>query len=97
LLDEPSLGLAPVLIDQVYNGLKQLVADREVSVLLVEQNVVKAMTLSDRIAVLSAGRIVYDSAVADTTPDLAGQHYFRGADDGHSDTSDDATRQVQEQ
>ncbi len=96
LLDEPSLGLAPVLIDQVYDGLKQLVADREVSVLLVEQNVVKALTLSDRIAVLSAGRIVYDSAVPETTPDLVGQHYFHGADDRHSDTSDGQMGQAQE-
>lgn len=76
LLDEPSLGLAPVLVDQVYDGLKQLVHNRDMSVLLVEQNVVKAMTLSDRIAVLSAGRVVFESVVADTDPDAVGQHYF---------------------
>lgn len=81
LLDEPSLGLAPVLIDQVYDGLARLVADRDMAVLLVEQNVVKAMTLSMRVAVLSAGRIVYDSAVADTDADTVGQHYFHATVD----------------
>lgn len=83
LLDEPSLGLAPVLIDQVYEGLRQLVATRDMSVLLVEQNVVKAMTLSNRIAVLSAGRIVFDSAVSQTDPDTVGRHYFH-TDEGEA-------------
>lgn len=76
LLDEPSLGLAPVLIDQVYDGLARLVADRDMSVLLVEQNVMKAITLSTRIAVLSSGRIVYESAVSDTDAETVGRHYF---------------------
>lgn len=83
LLDEPSLGLAPVLVDQVYSGLSGLVSGRDMSVLLVEQNVVKAMSLSDRIAVLAAGRVVFTSAVTDTDPDTVGQHYFHAhAGDG---------------
>jgi len=76
LLDEPSLGLAPVLIDQVYAMLKEQVAEREISVLLVEQNVVKAMSLCDRVAVLGNGRIAFESPAADTTPDVVGAQYF---------------------
>ncbi|MBY4213362.1 ABC transporter ATP-binding protein [Rhodococcus fascians] len=82
LLDEPSLGLAPVLIDQVYAGLKTLVKEKNLAVLLVEQNVKKALTLSERVAVLSAGRIVFDRAVADTTSDEVGSHYFHTTTDG---------------
>lgn len=80
LLDEPSLGLAPVLIDQVYTGLKELVAGRDMSVLLVEQNVVKAMELCDSVSVLGEGRINFMSDVAQTTPDEVGSHYFEMSD-----------------
>ena len=79
LLDEPSLGLAPVLIDQVYAALKELVAERDLSVLLVEQNVVKAMSLCDRVAVLNGGRITFSSDAAETTPEVVGSHYFEKA------------------
>lgn len=96
LLDEPSLGLAPVLIDQVYDGLRHLVASRDMSVLLVEQNVVKAMTLSDRIAVLSAGRIVYESAVTDTDADLVGEHYFHSGDADATNPTDAQEKRAHE-
>lgn len=76
LLDEPSLGLAPVLIDQVYDGLKSLVQSTGISVLLVEQNVVKALELCDRIAVLTDGEIVFEADAADVTADEVGSHYF---------------------
>ncbi|MEU8251454.1 ABC transporter ATP-binding protein [Nonomuraea sp. NPDC048916] len=76
LLDEPSLGLAPILIDQVYEGLKRLVAEHEMSVLLVEQNVTKALELCDRIAVLTAGRIVFEADAAGVEPDEVGSHYW---------------------
>jgi len=76
LLDEPSLGLAPVLIDQVYRGLQAIVQERELSVLLVEQNVVKAMELADRVAVLSQGTKTFESAVHLVTADEVGSHYF---------------------
>ncbi|NDV06088.1 ABC transporter ATP-binding protein [Rhodococcus sp. IEGM 248] len=97
LLDEPSLGLAPVLIDQVYEGLNQLVSNRDMSVLLVEQNVAKAMALSERVAVLSSGRIVYESLVADTNPDVVGQHYFHAASDALTDVKIGPARQAQAQ
>jgi branched-chain amino acid transport system ATP-binding protein len=76
LLDEPSLGLAPVLIDQVYEGLKTLVAATGISVLLVEQNVVKALELCDRIGVLTDGEIVFEANAADVEADEVGSHYF---------------------
>ena len=81
LLDEPSLGLAPVLIDQVYAALAELVAERDLSVLLVEQNVVKAMSLCDRVAVLGGGRITFGARADETTPDVVGSHYFEKAAD----------------
>jgi branched-chain amino acid transport system ATP-binding protein len=63
LLDEPSMGLAPVLVDQI---LDTVVALRKngVTILLVEQNVNAALAIADRAYVLETGRIVLSGASA---------------------------------
>ncbi len=58
LLDEPSLGLAPVLVREVLARLRELVAASGTALLLVEQNVRLALEMADRGYVLAAGRIV---------------------------------------
>jgi branched-chain amino acid transport system ATP-binding protein len=55
VLDEPSAGLSPKLVQQVFQKLRE-VRDGGVSVLLVEQNVKAALELADRAAVLVEGR-----------------------------------------
>jgi branched-chain amino acid transport system ATP-binding protein len=57
LLDEPSLGLAPVLVDEVF-GVVSAIHESGVGVLLVEQNVERALDLSDRAYLLTEGRVV---------------------------------------
>ncbi|MDQ2621458.1 MAG: ABC transporter ATP-binding protein [Actinomycetota bacterium] len=57
LLDEPSLGLAPKLVDVVFEALTSLRAEG-VTILLVEQNAVRASQFADRTYVLNAGQIV---------------------------------------
>jgi branched-chain amino acid transport system ATP-binding protein len=57
LLDEPSLGLSPMIVYDVFAAIRRI-NDEGVSVLLVEQNVVMAMEISDRACVLEEGRIV---------------------------------------
>jgi branched-chain amino acid transport system ATP-binding protein len=64
LLDEPSLGLAPVLVEQVMGLVGRLVAERGLSVLMVEQNVDQALRIADRVYVLRAGRIVAEEEAA---------------------------------
>jgi branched-chain amino acid transport system ATP-binding protein len=54
MLDEPSLGLAPAIIDQVYNILGEL-RERGTTILVVEQNATRALEVADRTHVLSAG------------------------------------------
>jgi branched-chain amino acid transport system ATP-binding protein len=59
LLDEPSLGLAPKVVDSIFASLTRLrEADPELSILLVEQRVVEGLEFSHRAYVLEAGRIV---------------------------------------
>ena len=59
LLDEPSLGLAPAIVDHVFEVIEAL-HRAGTAVLLVEQNVAKALAVADRAYVLSEGRIVSD-------------------------------------
>ena len=57
MLDEPSMGLSPLLVDQVFSIIQDL-HKRGITVLLVEQNAGKALAVSDRAYVLETGRIV---------------------------------------
>lgn len=64
LMDEPSLGLAPVVVDEVFEVVANVAASG-VGVLLVEQNVARALEISDRAYLLSEGRIVMEGEPAD--------------------------------
>ena len=57
MLDEPSLGLAPLLVDEVLDTVRQL-KSQGISILLVEQNVREALDLADRGYVLQTGKVV---------------------------------------
>jgi branched-chain amino acid transport system ATP-binding protein len=57
LLDEPSLGLAPAVVDAMFDTIRAI-HDEGVAILLVEQNVVRALEIADRAYVLEEGRIV---------------------------------------
>ncbi len=57
LLDEPSLGLAPVLVDEMFEAIVKINKDRKIPVVLVEQNAYMAMTISQRTYVLEVGHI----------------------------------------
>ena len=59
LLDEPSLGLAPVIVDEVFSVIGTI-RDSGVSVLLVEQNVVRALEISSRAYLLIEGRVTLE-------------------------------------
>jgi len=60
LLDEPSLGLAPLLVEQIFNIIKRFNSEHKTSVLLVEQNVRIALTIARYGYVMENGRIVLD-------------------------------------
>jgi branched-chain amino acid transport system ATP-binding protein len=57
LFDEPSLGLAPIIIEQIFETIKEI-NEQGVTILLVEQNVRKALSISNYAYVMEAGRIV---------------------------------------
>ncbi|TDH35200.1 ABC transporter ATP-binding protein [Pseudohoeflea suaedae] len=68
LLDEPSMGLAPLLVAQIFDVVKSLKA-RDVTVLLVEQNAFGALKIADRGYVMETGRITISGPAADLIAD----------------------------
>ncbi|MGH2374450.1 MAG: ABC transporter ATP-binding protein [Candidatus Methylomirabilaceae bacterium] len=69
LLDEPSLGLAPIAARRIFDVIRLINAERRVSVLLVEQNVKAALELSHRAYLAQSGRIVGHGSAADLLAD----------------------------
>jgi branched-chain amino acid transport system ATP-binding protein len=69
LLDEPSLGLAPLMVDEVFGLIEQLHA-QGVSILLVEQNAHRAVAVADRSYVLKSGRIVLEGGADELSGSL---------------------------
>jgi branched-chain amino acid transport system ATP-binding protein len=67
MLDEPSLGLAPVIVNELFSVLHAL--KERMSILLVEQNAVKALRISDRAYVMQTGKIVYAGNAAEMLHD----------------------------
>lgn len=79
MLDEPSIGLAPKLAEQVFATIRDLAAQGR-AVLLVEQSVKRALAVSDRAVVMEMGRIVLeDSAAALAADDRVAKLYMGAA------------------
>lgn len=77
LIDEPSKGLAPSIIQNLISALRELKAQR-CTVLLVEQNFGVARALGDRVAVMDDGRVVHTGAMAELAEDEALQQRLLG-------------------
>jgi branched-chain amino acid transport system ATP-binding protein len=80
LLDEPSLGLAPLIVEQI-SAIIQTVNAQGTSVLLVEQNAHMALTIADRAYVLENGRIVKDGTGQDLLDDDDIREFYLGIGD----------------
>lgn len=78
LLDEPSLGLAPRIVAQIFELLRGLVDAEGTTVLLVEQNARSALSIADVGIVLNLGRVVAREAAADLAADAALRHAYLG-------------------
>jgi branched-chain amino acid transport system ATP-binding protein len=77
LIDEPSIGLAPIIVQDVMNLLRKLAASGK-SVLMVEQNVRTALKYSDRALALQMGQLVVDKPAAELLSDPNLNHLFLG-------------------
>jgi uncharacterized protein (UPF0261 family)/ABC-type branched-subunit amino acid transport system ATPase component len=78
VMDEPTEGLAPVIVAQVTETLRSLAGDGEISVLLVEQNLGVAIDIADSVAVMVNGRIARTMSAAELGADRALQQQLLG-------------------
>jgi len=61
MLDEPSIGLAPKLFQDLLQPIRALQRENNMAVILVEQNVREALKISDRVVVMKAGQVILDT------------------------------------
>jgi len=75
LVDEPSLGLAPVIVDEIFAGLRRL-KDEGRTIVLVEQNTYKALSVADHVYLMQAGKIALSQNAAKVDMDRLRDLYF---------------------
>jgi branched-chain amino acid transport system ATP-binding protein len=78
LLDEPSFGLAPLIVRELFGILRTVNEKERVSMLVVEQNAAMALDLADQAYLIETGRIVLSGAAADIKKDDAVRRSYLG-------------------
>ncbi|MEM2292841.1 MAG: ABC transporter ATP-binding protein [Nitrososphaeria archaeon] len=76
ILDEPSQGLAPVLVDELYKALENMV-NMEVTFIIAEQHVAKVLNFVNRVLVLEMGRIVFEGPSVEIKDKLIGAYVYK--------------------
>ena len=77
-LDEPSLGLAPLIIDRIYEVIAKLRDEMKMTVLLVEQNAQRALDIADYAYILETGRVVLDGTAQKLASNEDVQEFYLG-------------------
>jgi len=95
VMDEPTEGLAPVIVEQVAQALRELAAEGRIAVLLIEQNLGVATAVADRIGLMVNGRIAREMPAAELAADRELQERLLGVrSGGHDDELDDPVGQA---
>lgn len=76
MLDEPSSGLAPIMVSAVYEALGEIRRSSRLAILLVEQNIYSALALSTHCYVLQNGRMVFGGPPSEVKEDMLRRAYL---------------------
>jgi branched-chain amino acid transport system ATP-binding protein len=82
LLDEPSLGLAPLAVEEIFVAVQRLNAEQGTTVLLVEQNARVALEIAHHAYVMERGRIVLDGPASELAQNLDVREFYLGIGEG---------------
>jgi len=82
LLDEPSLGLAPLIVEEIFRTIVRLKQELGKTILLVEQNAAVALAIADWAYVMETGRIMMNGPAEAVRADAAVQHFYLGLNEG---------------
>lgn len=86
-LDEPSLGLAPKVVTEIFEAVQKLRKERGLTILLVEQNASRALAVSDYAYIMENGRVVMDGTSAALQRNKDVQEFYLGVNADQSRTS----------
>ena len=78
MFDEPSLGLAPIIVSEVFETIQRIRSEMKLPVLLVEQNAYKALSISDRAYILENGVISLSGKSSDLINDVRVKQAYLG-------------------
>ncbi|MER2535606.1 MAG: ABC transporter ATP-binding protein [Rhizobiaceae bacterium] len=78
MMDEPSIGLAPVVVKRIGEEIRRLNRQAGIGILMVEQNVEFALGVADRVIIMAMGRVVFSGAPATLRDPALLSHYFFG-------------------
>lgn len=81
LLDEPSIGLAPLMVEEIFRVIRQINAEEQMSILLVEQNARVALAVASYAYVLETGRIVLHGSVEQLRENANIKEFYLGMTD----------------
>lgn len=81
MLDEPSLGLAPLLVQEIFGYIKRLNQEQGLTVLVVEQNARRALEVADRGYIMEQGRIVLEGSAAELQENPDVKEFYLGLGD----------------
>ncbi len=84
LLDEPSLGLAPMLVEEIFGIVRRLVSEEKLAVLLVEQNATMALEVADHGYVMETGRIVLEGSAEQLRSNSDIREFYLGLNEAGS-------------
>ncbi len=96
VMDEPSEGLAPVIVEQVTQTLKTLAEDQQISVLLIEQNLGVAIDVADTVAVMVNGRIARTMSASELAADRGLQQRLLGVQAGQDEEAEERAAAARE-
>jgi branched-chain amino acid transport system ATP-binding protein len=78
LLDEPSLGIAPILVKEIFQLIRKINREKNTTILLVEQNANVALGIADQAHVMEGGRIVLSGSAAELKDNAQVREYYLG-------------------
>ncbi len=84
LLDEPSLGLSPLLVEEIFGILRKINRQEAVTMLLVEQNAAMALEIASRGYIMEGGKVVLDGPSEVLLRDRDVQEFYLGVRSGHA-------------
>ena len=81
LLDEPSLGLAPKIVKEVFEKIKEINEKHKVAIMVVEHNIKSLLNIAHRVYLLDKGKIIFNGGAKDVAGEKAIQKFFLNAKD----------------